>query len=75
MKGDDIGKEDLAEYQEPHGGNIALHFTVLKGNKRIIDVLINDFKADHTALTPNGLCLFHCAAQFERGVLSIEYFT
>jgi hypothetical protein len=54
---------------------MALHFAVLKGNKRIIDVLINDFKADHTALTPNGLCLFHCAAQFERGVLSIEYFT
>jgi ankyrin repeat protein len=53
---------------------MAIHFAVLKGNKRIIDILLDDFKADPTALTANGLCVLHCAAQFERGVLSLEYF-
>jgi ankyrin repeat protein len=54
---------------------MALHFAVLKGNRRIIDVLIKDFKADPTSLTSNGLCVLHCASQFERGVLSLEYFS
>lgn len=54
---------------------MAIHFAVLKGNRRIIDVLINDFKADPKALTSNGLCVLHCASQFERGVLSLEYFS
>jgi Ankyrin repeats (3 copies) len=74
LKDEEQIKKDLAEYQEPNGGNMAIHFAVLKGNKRIIDILIQDFKADPTALTYNGLCVLHCAAQFERGVLSMEYF-
>lgn len=51
FKEDEAGREELAHYQEPNGGNMAIHFAVLKGNKRIIDILINDFKANPTALT------------------------
>ena len=41
---------------------MAIHFAVLKGNKKIIDILINDFKADPKSLTSNGLSIMHCAA-------------
>jgi hypothetical protein len=75
FKDDAEAKSDLVRYQEPNGGNMAIHFGVLKGNKRLIDSLIKDFGADPQALTSSGLCVLHCAAQFERGVLSIEYFT
>ncbi len=68
-------KKELIEYREPNGGNMAIHFAVLKGNKRIIDYLINDFHADPYVLTTNGLSVIHCAAQFDRGVLSIEMFS
>jgi hypothetical protein len=54
---------------------MAIHFAVLKGNKRIIDYLLRDFHADPYVLTTNGLSVIHCAAQFERGVLSIEMFS
>ena len=56
------GKRELTEYQEPHGGNMAIHFAVLKGNRKIIDMLMKDFKADSMALTNNGLSVLHCAA-------------
>jgi hypothetical protein len=51
FRGDAEGLRELCEYQEPFGGNMAIHFAVLKGNKRIIDVVVRDFKADPTALT------------------------
>ena len=72
---DDETKKELVEYREPNGGNMAIHFAVLKGNKRIIDFLLNDFHADPYVITTNGLSVIHCAAQFERGVLSIEMFS
>ena len=59
---DEEAKKELIEYREPNGGNMAIHFAVLKGNKRIIDILINDFQADPYALTTNGLSVIHCAA-------------
>lgn len=71
---DEDAKKELVEYREPNGGNMAIHFAVLKGNKRIIDFLINDFHADPYVLTSNGLSVMHCSAQFERGVLSLEMF-
>ena len=37
--------KQLVEFPEPYGGNQALHFAVLKGNYRIVDILIKDFKA------------------------------
>lgn len=72
---DEAGRKELVSYAEPNGGNMAIHFAVLKGNKRIIDILLDDFSADHTVTTSNGLNVVHCAAQFERGVLSIELFS
>jgi hypothetical protein len=72
---DEAGRKELVSYAEPNGGNMAIHFAVLKGNKRIIDILLDDFNADHTVTTSNGLNVVHCAAQFERGVLSIELFS
>lgn len=71
---DEPGKAVLKDYAEPNGGNMAIHFAVLKGNKRIIDILLDDFEADPHVTTGNGLNVIHCAAQFERGVLSIELF-
>ena len=65
---------ELIEYQEPFGGNMAIHFAALKGSKRIIDMLMKDFNAQADAKTSNGLSIMHCAAQFERGTLSIEMF-
>lgn len=56
------GIKALVEYQEPFGGNMAIHFAVLKGNRRILDSIINDFKADPKSLTSNGLSILHCAA-------------
>ena len=41
----------LVEFQEPYGGNQALHFAVLKGNYKIVDILINDFKAKPQSVT------------------------
>jgi hypothetical protein len=40
---DDAGRNELVKYAEPNGGNMAIHFAVLKGNKRIIDILLDDF--------------------------------
>jgi hypothetical protein len=54
---------------------MAIHFAVLKGNKRIIDTLISEFNASALSLTSNGLTILHCAAQYERGSLAIEMFT
>lgn len=42
---DKVGKIALIEYQEPSGGNMALHFAVLKGNPKIINMIINDLGA------------------------------
>ena len=64
----------MIEYQEPNGGNMALHFAVLKGNSKIINMIINDLGATPMQQTKNGLNVLHCAAQFERGTLSIENF-
>jgi len=41
---------------------MAIHFAVLKGNKRIIDTLISEFNASALSLTSNGLTILHCAA-------------
>jgi hypothetical protein len=41
---------------------MAVHFAVLKGNKRIIDILLDEFEADPHATTANGLNVLHCAA-------------
>lgn len=54
--------KDLVSYQEPIGGNCALHLAVLRGNKIVIDILVKDFMADPLAYTMNGLGLMHCAA-------------
>lgn len=62
FKDDAEAKKDLVLYQEPNGGNMAIHFGVLKGNKRIIETLLKDFGADPMALTSSGLCVLHCAA-------------
>lgn len=64
----------MVTYKEPFGGNTAIHFAVLKGNKKIIDYLLKDFKSSPLALTSNGLSIFHCAAQYDRGTLAIEMF-
>lgn len=53
---------ELTEYQEPFGGNQAIHFAALKGNKKIVDLLVKDFKAQIDAKTSNGLSIMHCAA-------------
>jgi hypothetical protein len=53
---------ELINYKEPFGGNTAIHFAVLKGNKKIIDILMKDFGSSPVALTSNGLSIFHCAA-------------
>ena len=42
---DKVGKIAMIEYQEPNGGNMALHFAVLKGNSKIINMIINDLGA------------------------------
>jgi hypothetical protein len=59
---DEAGRNELVTYAEPNGGNLAIHFAVLKGNKRIIDILLEDFQADTTVTTSNGLNVVHCAA-------------
>ena len=41
---------------------MAIHFAALRGNKRILDLLIRFFNADPKALTQNGLSILHCAA-------------
>jgi hypothetical protein len=41
---------------------MAIHFAVLRGSKRIIDCLLEEFKADPYAVTGNGLNVIHCAA-------------
>ena len=64
----------LVEFEEPFGRNKALHFAVLKGNYRIVDILISDFKASPKSQTGNGLSILHCASQFEWGTLSLEIF-
>ena len=62
LKKEDTIKKALSYYQEPGGGNNAIHFAVLKGNQRIVDTLISDFDASHLSLTSNGLTVLHCAA-------------
>jgi hypothetical protein len=42
---DKEGKISLIEYQEPRGGNMALHFAAVKGNSKIINMIINDLGA------------------------------
>ena len=66
--------EELINYKEPQGGNMAIHFAVINGNKKVIDCLLNDFNADPMVQTNKGLSVIHCAAQYDRGVLSIVYF-
>ena len=41
---------------------MALHFAVLKGNHRIIDMIIKDLGASPMQQTRNGLNVLHCAA-------------
>jgi len=53
---------------------MALHFAVLKGNSKIINMIIKELGATPMQSTRNGLSVLHCAAQFERGTLSIESF-
>lgn len=60
--GDSKGMLELTEYQEPFGGNQAIHFAALKGNKKIIDILVKDFKVQVDGRTSNGLTIMHCAA-------------
>ena len=36
---------ELVNFREDYGGNQALHFAVLKGNHRIVDMILNDFHA------------------------------
>jgi hypothetical protein len=59
---DEAARKELVSYAEPNGGNLAIHFAVLKGNKRIIDILLEEFNADPKATTGNGLNVVHCAA-------------
>lgn len=51
LKEENEVKKALSSYKEPYGGNIALHFAVVVGNKKVIDILLEDFKSDHYALT------------------------
>jgi hypothetical protein len=62
LKDDPEIKEQLTTYQEPYGGNMALHFAVVIGNKKLIHILLNDFHADPSALTSQGLNVMHCSA-------------
>ena len=43
LKDEPERRKELAAYPEPYGGNMAIHFAVLKGNRRIISALINEF--------------------------------
>ncbi|CDW81985.1 dhhc zinc finger domain containing protein [Stylonychia lemnae] len=66
--------KELVNYREPYGGNQTIHFAVVNGNKRVIDIILHKFHADPHALTLQGLNVMHCAAQSDRGVLSLYYF-
>ena len=41
---------------------MAIHIAAIKGNKRVIDILLKEFRADPYALTTNGLSALHNAA-------------
>lgn len=69
------GAKQLVDYEEPNAGNKALHFAVLSGNINIIDFVLIDLKANARSLTINGLGALHCAAQIDRGALSMMIFT
>lgn len=75
FKEDIVGQFNLVDYAEPDGGNRALHFAVLTGNIKIIDFVLKEMKADASTLTNNGLNVMHCAAQIDRGVLSLMMFS
>ncbi len=61
----------LIEYQEPRAWNRALNFAVVNGNKKVIDILIKDFKSDVLYKNKMGLSILHCAAQYDRGILAL----
>eukprot|EP00347_Sterkiella_histriomuscorum_P010121 403377524 len=74
LKEDEQAKRELAAYQEPFGGNQALHFAVINGNRKLIEIVLNEFQANPLGKTLQGLNVLHCAAQSDRGVLSLYYF-
>jgi hypothetical protein len=46
FEGDPDAKKELVNYCEPLGGNQAIHFAVINGNKKVIDALLNEFGAN-----------------------------
>lgn len=48
---------------------------MLAGNIVIIDFILNELKADPKQVTKTGLNALHCAAQIDRGALSLMMFT
>lgn len=52
----------MVSYQEPKAGNRAINFAVVSGNKKILDILFNDFKADPLCINNMSLGTVHCAA-------------
>ena len=59
---DDHARIELISFREANSGHQALHIAVIKGNKKIVDYLLSDFKCDPHALTANGIGVMHCAA-------------
>ena len=58
-------------HRELRGGNQALHLAATTGNVFILQMLIQKFKADPYAVTHHNLTLMHCAAQEDRGIITL----
>jgi hypothetical protein len=57
LRNDSDAKTVLVNEREQNGGNQALHFAATKGDKRILDILLEEFKADVLSRTKNGLSI------------------
>ncbi|CDW85651.1 probable palmitoyltransferase zdhhc19 [Stylonychia lemnae] len=73
-KNDEDFMQEIVDYRDPMAGNQAIHLAVVNGNKTVLDILVNDFKASPHAVTGKGLTVIHCAAQNDKGLFSIHYF-
>jgi ankyrin repeat protein len=62
---------ELVNYREPIGGNQALHFAAIHGNKSMLRSLLKDYGADPKSCSAKGLSILHCAAQSDRGILTL----
>eukprot|EP00347_Sterkiella_histriomuscorum_P003212 403365161 len=71
---DQIGRQNLINYSDPQAGNKAIHFAVVNGNRKVLEILLSSFGADPFSQTGKGLSVIHCAAQNDKGLFSIFYF-